>query len=207
MADPLLLALDQGTSSSRAVIFDGSGQALASAQVPLPIQYPADGWVEQDPLAIWNSQLQAMQQLEAQLSPEQRAAVAACGITNQRETTVLWRSADGQPCGPALVWQDRRTASICRQWSEQPGAESWQHRTGLVLDPYFSASKVLWLLENNAEAAAAKAAGTLRFGTVDRSPIAWDGNPRSNGVSPALLLQSGLTIHFLSANRSNHPPG
>ena len=97
MADPLLLALDQGTSSSRAVIFDGSGQALASAQVPLPIHYPADGWVEQDPLAIWNSQLQAMQQLEAQLSPEQRAAVAACGITNQRETTVLWRSADGQP--------------------------------------------------------------------------------------------------------------
>ena len=108
-----------------------------------------------------------MQQLEAQLSPEQRAAVAACGITNQRETTVLWRSADCQPCGPALVWQDRRTASICRQWREQPGAESWQQRTGLVLDPYFSASKVQWLLENNAEAADAKAAGTLRFGTVD----------------------------------------
>ena len=77
MAEPLLLALDQGTSSSRAVIFDGGGQALASAQVPLPIEYPADGWVEQDPLAIWSSQLQAMQQLEDQLSPEQRAAVAA----------------------------------------------------------------------------------------------------------------------------------
>ena len=167
MAEPLLLALDQGTSSSRAVIFDGSGQALASAQVPLPIEYPADGWVEQDPLAIWSSQLQAMEQLEAQLSPEQRAAVAACGITNQRETTVLWRSDQGQPCGPALVWQDRRTASICRQWRQQPEAESWQQRTGLVLDPYFSASKVQWLLQNNAEAAAAQADGTLRFGTVD----------------------------------------
>ena len=211
MAEPLLLALDQGTSSSRAVIFDGSGRSLASAQVPVPIHYPADGWVEQDPLAIWNSQLQAMQQLESQLSPEQRAAVAACGITNQRETTVLWRSDDGQPCGPALVWQDRRTASICRQWREQQGAEHWQQRTGLVLDPYFSASKVHWLLDNNAEAAAANAAGTLRFGTVD-SWLLWqltNGSVHATDLSNAsrtLLLDLDAGCWLPEANNQHRDP-
>ena len=107
-APPLLLALDQGTSGSRAALYDERGYPIASATAPLAIQYPADGWVEQD-ADIWGFQRLAMSRLEQSLSPEQRSAVVACGITNQRETTILWRRSDGQPCGPSLVWQDGRT--------------------------------------------------------------------------------------------------
>ena len=168
MAAPsLLLALDQGTSSSRAALFDDHGQLVASASAPLAIRYPHDGWVEQDPLAIWESQRQAMAQLEASLRPEQRNAVACCGITNQRETTVLWQRSDGTPCGPALVWQDGRTADRCRQWKEQGLEQDWCQRTGLLLDPYFSASKIQWLLTNEAAAKAAADRGDLCFGTVE----------------------------------------
>jgi len=167
MREPLLLALDQGTSSSRAVLFSPQGQPLASAQVPLKIHYPADGWVEQQPEAIWQSQLQAMQALEAQLSPEQRRAVCACGVTNQRETTLLWRRGDGAALGPALVWQDRRTSELCRRWQQREDAGDWQRRTGLVLDPYFSASKIRWLLDHQPQAATAQQRGDLCIGTVD----------------------------------------
>ena len=166
-APPLLLALDQGTSSSRAALFNAAGQLVASASAPLAIRYPHDGWVEQDPLAIWESQRQAMAQLEAQLIPEQRNAVACCGITNQRETTVLWRRSDGEPCGPALVWQDGRTAGLCQSWKQQGLEHEWRHRTGLLLDPYFSASKIQWLLSNEAAAKAAADRGDLCFGTVE----------------------------------------
>ncbi|QEY32093.1 glycerol kinase GlpK [Synechococcus sp. RSCCF101] len=167
MAEPLILALDQGTSSSRAVLYTPSGRQVASASAPLPIRYPADGWVEQDAGAIWDSQRQAMRSLETQLDDAQRRAVAACGITNQRETTVLWSRRDGRALGPALVWQDGRTAAICRRWKEAGLEESWCHRTGLLLDPYFSASKITWLLEHEPEAAAAAGRGELCFGTVD----------------------------------------
>ena len=166
-APPLLLALDQGTSSSRAALFNAAGQLVASASAPLAIRYPHDGWVEQDPLAIWESQRQAMAQLEAELTPEQRNAVACCGITNQRETTVLWRRSDGEPCGPALVWQDGRTAGLCQSWKQQGLENEWRHRTGLLLDPYFSASKIQWLLSNEAAAKAAADRGDLCFGTVE----------------------------------------
>ena len=166
-APPLLLALDQGTSSSRAALFNADGQLVASASSPLAIRYPHDGWVEQDPLAIWESQRQAMAQLEAELTPEQRNAVACCGITNQRETTVLWRRSDGEPCGPALVWQDGRTAGLCQSWKQQGLEHEWRHRTGLLLDPYFSASKIQWLLSNEAAAKAAADRGDLCFGTVE----------------------------------------
>ena len=167
MTEPLLLALDQGTSSSRAVVFNLQGEPVASAQVPLAIAYPADGWVEQQPLAIWESQMQAMQALHRQLNEEQRRAVCACGVTNQRETTLFWRRSNGTPLGPALVWQDRRTSAICRSWQQLPEAAAWQHRTGLVLDPYFSASKIRWLLDHHPEAAAAQSRGDLCIGTVD----------------------------------------
>jgi glycerol kinase len=167
MTEPLLLALDQGTSSSRAVVFNTQGEPLASAQVPLAIHYPADGWVEQQAQAIWESQLQAMQELERALTESQRRAVCACGVTNQRETTVLWRRSDGASLGPALVWQDRRTSDLCRRWQQRPDAAEWQQRTGLVLDPYFSASKIRWLLDHTPDAAAAQAAGDLCLGTVD----------------------------------------
>ena len=168
MADqPLLLALDQGTSSSRAAVFDRDGNLVASSSAPLPIDYPADGWVEQDPEAIWSSQLQALIQLHQQLDDRQRAAVLSCGITNQRETTVLWRRSSGRPCGPALVWQDGRTADICRDWSEAGLGERWSQRTGLLLDPYFSASKIRWMLDHLPEAADAAAGNDLCFGTVE----------------------------------------
>ena len=164
---PLLLALDQGTSSSRAVVFNPAGDLVASASAQLPIQYPADGWVEQDPLQIWASQRQALIDLHHKLSDNQRQAVVSCGITNQRETTVLWRRSTGVPCGPALVWQDGRTAAICADWKRQGLEQDWRQRTGLLLDPYFSASKVRWMLEHYGEAAAAAAADDLCFGTVE----------------------------------------
>ena len=168
MADqPLLLALDQGTSSSRAAIFNSRGDLVASASAPLPIQYPADGWVEQNPMDIWESQRQALIDLHGGLSEEQRRAVVTCGITNQRETTVLWRRSSGAPCGPALVWQDSRTTEICQRWKQQGLEQDWCHRTGLLLDPYFSASKISWMLEHHEEASTAAANADLCFGTVE----------------------------------------
>ena len=187
MADqPLLLALDQGTSSSRAALFTASGTLVASASSPLPIHYPADGWVEQDPQAIWDSQRQALIDLHNALSDEQRQAVVSCGITNQRETTVLWRRSSGAPCGPALVWQDGRTADLCRQWKQEGLEQEWCHRTGLLLDPYFSASKVRWMLTHHEDAAAAAAAGDLCFGTVE-SWLLWNlsGGRHGSDVSNA----------------------
>ncbi|MGB1621479.1 MAG: glycerol kinase GlpK [Synechococcus sp.] len=170
---PLLLALDQGTSSSRAALFNTAGELVASASAPLSIDYPADGWVEQDPLDIWTSQRAAMRDLHDALDPVQRRAIVSCGITNQRETTILWRRSTGQPCGPALVWQDGRTATICDTWKHQGLAETWSQRTGLLLDPYFSASKISWMLDHHEQAAAAAAAGDLCFGTVE-SWLLWN---------------------------------
>ena len=164
---PLLLALDQGTSSSRAALFDTDGRPVASASAPLEIHYPADGWVEQSPLAIWESQRLAMSRLEQAITPEQRKAVISCGITNQRETTTLWKRSDGSPCGPALVWQDGRTADLCAQWKASGLETSWRAQTGLMLDPYFSASKIRWLLDHESTASRAAAQGDLCFGTVD----------------------------------------
>ncbi len=164
---PLLLALDQGTSSSRAALFNEEGQLIDSFSAPLRIEYPADGWVQQDANNIWTSQLNAMSGLEKKLSPQQRQAVVSCGITNQRETTVLWRRSNNQPCGPALVWQDGRTVDICSQWKLEGLEQEWCHRTGLLLDPYFSASKIKWLLDHEPEAKQALANNDLCFGTVE----------------------------------------
>ena len=133
----------------------------------LAIQYPADGWVEQDPMAIWESQRLAMSRLEQSLTPEQRSAVVACGITNQRETTILWRRSDGQPCGPALVWQDGRTAALCDRWKQEGLEQEWRARTGLLLDPYFSASKIHWLIQHESAAREAVNQDDLCFGTVE----------------------------------------
>ncbi len=167
MASPLLLAIDQGTTSSRAALFEAGGRRLLSCSAPLESRYPADGWVEQDAEAIWRSQLRALSQLEQSLSPEQRRAVAACGIANQRETTVLWRRSTAEALGPAIVWQDGRTAALCAEWKLAGLEAEIRELTGLVVDPYFSASKVVWLLREVPEAAAAAADGSLCFGTVD----------------------------------------
>ncbi len=166
MEKALLLSLDQGTTSSRAALYGADGRRLLSRGAPLEATYPADGWVEQRPEAIWRSQLEAMRALEDALTPEQRRAVAACGITNQRETTVLWRRGSGEPLGPAIVWQDGRTAPICARWKREGLEPMIRRRTGLLVDPYFSASKIAWLLREQ-EATAAAVAGELRFGTVD----------------------------------------
>ncbi len=170
---PLLLALDQGTSSSRAAVFNSVGQIVASASAPLKIEYPADGWVQQDPNQIWVSQREAMRSLSNKLSTEQNNAVVACGITNQRETTILWRRSDSQPCGPALVWQDGRTADTCFQWKQDGLEKEWSHRTGLLLDPYFSASKIDWLLKHDQQAIHALADDDICFGTVE-SWLLWN---------------------------------
>ncbi len=161
-----ILALDQGTSSSRAVLFDDEGNAVATVQHEFPQMYPQAGWVEHDPEEIWSSQLRSAQEvlLASGVSPDD---IAAIGITNQRETTVVWERATGKPIANAIVWQCRRTAERCDEL-RQTGLEGLvRERTGLLIDAYFSATKILWLLENVPGARAKAEAGELAFGTVD----------------------------------------
>ena len=161
-----ILAIDQGTTSSRAIIYNSALQALTTAQQELPLSYPEPGWVEQNPQQIWQSVLgcikQALQQLA--LKPTD---IAAIGITNQRETTLLWHKASGKTLYPAIVWQDRRTAKQCQQLKDTGCEPMLQQKTGLLADPYFSATKLGWLLDNIPGARALAEAGELCFGTVD----------------------------------------
>ncbi len=161
-----ILALDQGTTSSRAILFDRQGQVFASAQQEFPQHFPRPGWVEHHPADIWNSQLACARQVlrTAGVSPAQ---VAAIGIANQRETTLVWDRASGEPIAPAIVWQDRRTADLCDRLREQGKAGLIQARTGLELDAYFSATKLHWLLAHVPGARARAERGELAFGTVD----------------------------------------
>jgi len=161
-----VLALDQGTTSSRSIVFDESGQALASAQQEFPQIYPRPGWVEHDPEAIWSSQIATARQALAGAGVHARD-VAAVGITNQRETTVLWDRATGRPLHNAIVWQCRRTAPMCEALKAAGLAESIQARTGLVVDAYFSGTKLAWLLDNVEGARRLAERGQLAFGTVD----------------------------------------
>jgi len=161
-----VLALDQGTSSSRAVLFDEAGRPVASAQHEFPQLYPQPGWVEHDPEAIWASQLQAARDVLRE-SNTSASDVAAVGITNQRETAVLWERAGGRPVANAIVWQDRRTASMCDQLRAAGREPLVRERTGLLIDPYFSATKVRWLLDHAPELRRRAEAGELAFGTVD----------------------------------------
>jgi glycerol kinase len=161
-----ILALDQGTTSSRAILFDRQGQVVACAQQEFPQHFPQPGWVEHDALDIWNSQLACAREVlrQAGVSAQQ---VAAIGIANQRETTVVWDRATGEPIAPAIVWQDRRTADACDRLREQGRAEFIQRKTGLELDAYFSATKLQWLLDHVPGARARAARGELAFGTID----------------------------------------
>ena len=163
---PYLLALDQGTTSSRAIVFDPSGQIVADAQQGFVQHFPQSGWVEHDPEEIWNSQLAVADAAlrKAGLKP---ADVAGLGITNQRETVVAWDRVTGQPLHRAIVWQDRRTASVCeglRDEGREPGVVG---KTGLLLDPYFSASKLGWLLKHSPNVQQAAKEERLACGTVD----------------------------------------
>ena len=170
-----LLALDQGTSSSRAIVFNRAGQIVASAQQEFPQQFPQPGWVEHDPFDIWNSQLATCRAAleQAKLTAANIATnVAALGITNQRETTVVWERATGKPIFNAIVWQDRRTESICERLRAEGLEDEVRKRTGLVIDPYFSATKLRWILDHVDGARERAARGELAFGTVD-SWIVW----------------------------------
>jgi glycerol kinase len=161
-----ILALDQGTSSSRAVLVDHDTTIVAVAQRELPQIYPQPGWVEQDPEAIWSSQLAAIRAVLDQ-SGLTAKDIAAVGITNQRETTIVWDRTTGNPIFNAIVWQDRRTAAFCNSLRDQGHEPTFQQKTGLILDAYFSGSKVRWILDHVPNARALATAGHLAFGTVD----------------------------------------
>ncbi|WP_332813116.1 glycerol kinase GlpK [Ramlibacter sp.] len=161
-----LLALDQGTSSSRSIVFDAAGGIVAMAQRELPQVYPQPGWVEHDPIEIWRGQLATAQEALAKAGIAARD-VAALGITNQRETAVVWNRKTGQPIHHAIVWQDRRGEPLCAQLREQGQADRIQQRTGLLIDSYFSGTKIRWLLDHVPGARAAAERGELAFGTID----------------------------------------
>lgn len=163
---PYILALDQGTTSSRAIIFDQKGQIVSVAQKEFKQHFPKQGWVEHDPDEIWSSQSAVMIEslLQKDIKPDQ---IAAIGITNQRETTIVWDRKTGKPLYNAIVWQDRRTASYCNELKEKGHAEQIAAKTGLIIDAYFSATKIRWILENVEGARQKAEAGELAFGTVD----------------------------------------
>ncbi len=161
-----ILALDQGTTSSRAILFDRAGAIRSFAQTEFTQSYPKPGWVEHDPDEIWATQAGVLAEALARAGASIHQ-VAAIGITNQRETTVVWERESGRPIHPAIVWQDRRTAELCDALKKQGVAPMIQAKTGLLPDAYFSATKVRWILDNVPGARDAAAAGKLAFGTID----------------------------------------
>ena len=163
---PLILALDQGTTSSRAILFDHAGVICASAQKEFPQHFPQAGWVEHDPLEIWASQLEVAR-TALRRAGLRAGDVAAIGITNQRETAVIWDRASGEPIHNAIVWQDRRTARFCDDLKRAGHGELITSKTGLVIDAYFSGSKIRWLLDHVPEARERAQRGELAFGTID----------------------------------------
>ncbi len=167
MADQnYILALDQGTTSSRAILFDKSGALIASAHKEFTQYFPHPGWVEHDAVEIWESILHVSRRVldEAGVSAQH---IAAIGITNQRETTVVWDRTTGEPIHHAIVWQSRQTVDICDKLKQQGHADLFREKTGLVVDAYFSGTKIAWLLENVADARSRAEAGDLLFGTID----------------------------------------
>ncbi len=161
-----LLAIDQGTTSSRTILFDRAGRRVATAQREFAQHFPHDGWVEHDPEAIWESVIETCREV-IQRAGTDVARIAGIGITNQRETTLLWDRATGKPLYNAIVWQDRRTADACRGLRDAGHLDLVQSRTGLLIDPYFSATKLAWLLDNVEGARERAERGELAFGTVD----------------------------------------
>ncbi len=181
-----ILALDQGTTSSRAIIFDHKGLILTMAQKEFNQYFPKPGWVEHSPNEIWSSQIGVAAEAlsEANIKPQQ---IAGIGITNQRETTVIWDKKTGTPIHNAIVWQDRRTSAICDQLKNDGHASLIQQKTGLIIDAYFSATKIQWLLDNVPGARQKAKNGELCFGTID-SWLVWkltDGKTHVTDVSNA----------------------
>ena len=169
MRKKYIIALDQGTTSSRAIIFDKAGKIKATAQKEFQQIFPRPGWVEHDPLEIWSSQLEV---INDSLTGIDKNEVAAIGITNQRETTVVWDKNTGKPVYNAIVWQDRRTANITNRLKKEGLESLFQKKTGLILDPYFSGTKIYWILENIKGLRKKAGQGLLAFGTID-SWLVW----------------------------------
>ncbi len=181
-----LLALDQGTTGSRALVFDLAGKCVTESHREFAQSYPRPGWIEHDPALLWTSQREAAEAAlrEAGLHA---ADIVAVGIANQRETTMLWERASGKPIAPAIVWQDRRTASFCADLRESGAETMVREKTGLTLDPYFSATKIAWLLDHVGGARERAGRGELAFGTVD-SWLIWnltDGRVHATDVTNA----------------------
>lgn len=170
--EKFILALDQGTTSSRAIVFNHGGDIISVAQKEFTQIYPQPGWVEHDATEIWSTQVSVAAEavVKAGLSPK---SIAALGITNQRETTIVWEKATGKPVGNAIVWQDRRTAAFCDELKKAGHAASIQQKTGLIIDAYFSATKIKWILDHTEGARQKAENGELLFGTVD-SWLLWN---------------------------------
>jgi glycerol kinase len=162
----VILVIDQGTTSTRAIVFGLNAEPAASAQAEFPQVYPRPGWVEHDPEALWETTLSTAREALKRAACEAKD-LAAIGIANQRETALIWESATGRPIANAIVWQDRRTAELCATLKAEGAEPQVTAATGLVIDPYFSASKIAWLLDNVSGARAAAERGELAFGTVD----------------------------------------
>ena len=161
-----ILALDQGTSSSRAIVFDHEGNICSTAQHEFPKIFPKSGWVEHDPHVIWSSQASVVAEAISQIGINGKD-IAALGITNQRETTIVWDADTGEPVYNAIVWQDRRTSEYCDRLRDEGYAPMIREKTGLIIDAYFSATKIKWILDNVPGARERAEEGKLRFGTVD----------------------------------------
>ena len=171
MSNSFVLALDQGTTSSRAILFDRHGNIVTVAQKEFTQHYPQPGWVEHDPEEIWSTQFSVMAEVIAKQNISTKE-IAAIGITNQRETTIVWDKETSKPIYNAIVWQDRRTASFCDELKAQGTGPMIQQKTGLIIDAYFSATKLRWILDNVPGAREKAANGKLAFGTVD-SWLVW----------------------------------
>ncbi|WP_255376619.1 FGGY family carbohydrate kinase, partial [Oleiphilus sp. HI0128] len=161
-----ILSIDQGTTSSRALLFDHQGRVAFTAQAEFTQHFPNDGWVEHDPEEIWSTTVSVIKQVLAKLDLESDQ-VMGIGITNQRETTIVWDRKTGKAIYPAIVWQDRRTSEFCQSLKDKGLEDTISEKTGLLVDPYFSASKIRWILDNVDDADERAREGDLAFGTVD----------------------------------------
>jgi len=193
-----VLALDQGTTSSRSILFDARGDVVAVAQREFTQHFPRSGWVEHDAQEIWATQSATIAEVLARARLA-AADVAAIGITNQRETTVLWDRATGRPVAPALVWQDRRTADACAVLKTAGYEAEVTRRTGLVLDPYFSATKLAWLLDSDTSLRTRAERGELAFGTID-SWLVWNLTAGTAHVSDVTNASRTLLLNIETGN-------
>ncbi len=192
-----ILAIDAGTTSSRAIVFDKRGQEVAMAQYEFEQHFPKEGWVEHDPLEIWNTQKKAIQDVLSKNNIK-ASEIHSIGITNQRETTVIWDKKNGVPIYNAIVWQDRRTSSICVDLDQKGHAQTIQNKTGLVLDAYFSGTKIQWILDQDMNHRKKAEAGELLFGTIDTWLI-WNlSNGKCHVTDPSNASRTMLyNIHSL----------